>query len=89
VSTNAYDLARKMGCNPVFLVGQDLAFSDGQVHARGAALEERLSWKESRVNRREMHNYAQLTAITPLAVEDLRGGLSQTNGQADHILSMV
>jgi hypothetical protein len=81
VSTNAYDLARKMGCNPVFLVGQDLAFSDGQVHARGAALEERLSWKESRVNRREMHNYAQLTAITPLAVEDLRGGLSQTNGK--------
>lgn len=81
VSTNAYDLARRMGCDPVYLVGQDLAFSDGQVHARGAALEERLSWKEGRSWRREMHNFQQLTAIEPLTVEDLRGGLSQTNGK--------
>lgn len=80
MSTNAYDLARKMGCDPVYLRGS-LAFSDGQVHARGAALEERLSWKESRTWRREIHNYAQLTAIPPLTVEDLRGGLSQTNGK--------
>jgi len=81
VSTNAYDLARKMGCDPVYLVGQDLSFSDGQVHARGAALEERLSWRETRTTRREMHNFAQLTAIPPLVIEDLRGGKVQTNGK--------
>lgn len=81
VSTNAYDLARKLGCDPVYLAGQDLAFSDGQVHARGASLEERLSWRESRTWRREMHNFAQRTAIPPLAVEDIRGGISPTNGK--------
>lgn len=81
VSTNAYDLARKMGCDPVYLVGQDLSFPDGQVHARGAALEERLSWRESRLVRREMHNFSQLTAIPPLVIEDLRGGKVQTNGK--------
>lgn len=34
----AYYLARHLGADPVILVGQDLAFTDGQYYARGAAI---------------------------------------------------
>ncbi len=34
----AYYVARHMGCDPVALIGQDLAFTDGQYYAPGAAI---------------------------------------------------
>ncbi|MDI6786131.1 MAG: DUF115 domain-containing protein [bacterium] len=34
VATVSMDLANKMGCNPIILVGQDLSFSDGFSHAK-------------------------------------------------------
>lgn len=34
VATVSMDLAKKMGCNPIILVGQDLAFSDASSHAK-------------------------------------------------------
>ncbi len=34
----SYYLARHLGADPVILVGQDLAFTDGQYYARGAAI---------------------------------------------------
>ncbi len=37
VATSAFSLAHAWGCDPVILVGQDLAFPDGQIYARGAA----------------------------------------------------
>ncbi|MCC5814400.1 MAG: motility associated factor glycosyltransferase family protein [Leptospira sp.] len=63
VSTNAYSLAKLMGGKPIYLVGQDLGFTYGHAHAKGAILEERLNWKESRRFRREIHNHRQLTAL--------------------------
>jgi len=35
VSTNAFSLAEHMGCNPIVMVGQDLAWTDGKDHADG------------------------------------------------------
>ncbi len=60
VSTNAYALADLMKGEPIYLVGQDLAFSFGQAHAKGAIIEERLNDLESRRFRREYHNFKQL-----------------------------
>lgn len=34
----AYYFARHLGCDPVILMGQDLAFTDGQYYAAGAAI---------------------------------------------------
>ena len=79
VSTNAYDLARKMGCDPVFVTGQDLSFPDGEVHCKGATLEERLNWKESRTFRRELHNYRQLSALPPVLLPGLTRASERTN----------
>lgn len=63
VSTNAYDLAVRMGCRRILLVGQDLAFTNGLAHSPGATLEERLNFRERRTFRRELHNYRQLSAL--------------------------
>ncbi|TGK96360.1 DUF115 domain-containing protein [Leptospira brenneri] len=63
VSTNAASLATLMGAKSVYLVGQDLSFTKGLAHSKGAVLEERLNYLESRKFRREKHNYKQLFAL--------------------------
>ncbi len=39
VSTIAFSLAQRLGCNPIVLVGQDLAYSGGRVYATGSPYE--------------------------------------------------
>jgi hypothetical protein len=39
VSTVAFSLARVLGCSPIVLVGQDLAYSDGRTYATGTGYE--------------------------------------------------
>jgi hypothetical protein len=39
VSTAAFSIARQLGCNPIVLVGQDMAYSDGKAYAKGTGYE--------------------------------------------------
>src|SRR5882724_2975709 len=39
ISTLAFSLAQRLGCSPIVLVGQDLAYTDGQAYAKGTAYE--------------------------------------------------
>ncbi len=39
VATMAFDLARKMGCDPIIFVGQDLSFPGGRTYAKGTYFE--------------------------------------------------
>ena len=41
ISTGAFDLARRLGCDPIVFVGQDLSFSDGRYYAHGTYQEQR------------------------------------------------
>lgn len=79
VSTNAISLARLMEGSVLYMTGQDLSFTDGLAHAKGAVLEERLNWNESRRTRRELHNYRQLTALPKHWETSLIGSKVQTN----------
>ncbi|GBF51110.1 hypothetical protein LPTSP4_26410 [Leptospira ryugenii] len=79
VSTNAASLASLMEADKVYLVGQDLSFTKGWAHSKGAILEERLNFLESRKFRREMHNYKQLFALTQKTVEGINGETYITN----------
>lgn len=36
VATTAFDLARKIGADPIIFIGLDLSFCDGRLHARGS-----------------------------------------------------
>ena len=40
VATMAFDLARKMGCDPIIFVGQDLSFPGGRTYVRGTYFED-------------------------------------------------
>lgn len=40
VLTTAFDLALRMGCDPIVFTGADLAFTDGRPYARGTTFEE-------------------------------------------------
>jgi hypothetical protein len=40
VSTCAFSLAQRLGCSPIVLVGQDLAYTDGRAYAPGTPYEE-------------------------------------------------
>jgi hypothetical protein len=79
VSTNAVSLAEFMGASKVLILGQDLAFTDGFAHCKGAILEERLNYKESRKFRRELHNYRQLFALKKLTIAGYNGETYHTN----------
>jgi len=39
VSTLAFSLAQRLGCSPIVLVGQDLAYTDGEAYAKGTPYE--------------------------------------------------
>ena len=79
VSTNAYDLAIKIGSKRILFFGQDLSFTGGLAHAKGAILEENLNYKESRTFRRELHNYRQMTALPVKTLPGIGGGTVKTN----------
>ena len=63
VSTVALDLAIKLGADPIFLLGQDMAFSYQQAHVRGSAIEEYWGFSTNRVHTAETLNAQQLTAL--------------------------
>lgn len=79
VSTNASALGFLMGSKEVYLIGQDLAFTNEQAHSKGAILEERLNYRESRKFRRELHNFRQLNALSSRWVTSYTGKKIKTN----------
>ncbi|HPV39972.1 MAG TPA: DUF115 domain-containing protein [Spirochaetota bacterium] len=79
VSTNAYDFARRLGASPVYLTGQDLAFTGGHAHARGSYLDEQVHLRTGRLYTAEMMNRFQLTALPKIFVKGIRGGTVHTN----------
>ncbi|MBM9578973.1 motility associated factor glycosyltransferase family protein [Leptospira sp. 201903070] len=79
VSTNAVSLAERMEARNVLLVGQDLSFPNKLAHCKGAVLEERLNYIESRKLRREYHNHKQMTALPVKHAPSLKGGSVRTN----------
>lgn len=72
VSTAAFSIARQLGCSPLVLVGQDLAYSEGKAYAGGTGYESSrvlhrpgeahvtLDWNDAIV---ELHGEAQGTRM--------------------------
>ncbi|MBP7263385.1 MAG: DUF115 domain-containing protein [Spirochaetia bacterium] len=49
VATSAWDLARLMGCAPIYMAGLDLGFPRGRTHARASLFEQRMLGAGSRL----------------------------------------
>ncbi len=79
VSTNASSLGEKMEARALLFVGQDLSFPGSLAHCKGAILEERLNFLESRKFRREHHNFKQMSALPVKWVESVTGKKLKTN----------
>lgn len=79
VSTNAYDFARRLGVDTVYLAGQDLSFTDRLAHCRGSYLDELMFLQVNRFFNQEMFNRRQLTALPRIDVAAIDGGLAHTN----------
>jgi hypothetical protein len=79
VSTSAYDLARRFGCSPLIMTGQDLSFTGGRAHARGSYLEEQVFLRVNRVRNAEMHNRFQITALPRIKMKGIRSDTVITN----------
>ncbi|MCZ8157564.1 MAG: DUF115 domain-containing protein [Leptospira sp.] len=79
VSTNAASLGTLMEADNTYLVGQDLSFTKGWAHSKGAIMEERLNFKESRKFRRELHNFRQLFALDQKSVNGIDEEVYITN----------
>jgi hypothetical protein len=60
VAHMAYYLARKLGCDPVILIGQDLGFTDGQYYAAGAAIHTVWSGELNPFNTLEMMEWQRI-----------------------------
>ena len=56
----AYYLARHLGADPVILIGQDLAFTDGQYYARGAAIHDTWAPELNPFNTLEMMEWQRI-----------------------------
>jgi hypothetical protein len=79
VSTNAYDFAYRCGFKQIFLVGQDMGFTDNLAHARGSYLDEQIFLRLDRFNTPENFNRRQLSALPPIFVQGIQGEKIQTN----------
>ncbi len=60
VAHMGYYLARKLGCDPVILMGQDLGFTDGQYYAAGAAIHTVWSGELNSFNTLEMMEWQRI-----------------------------
>jgi len=79
VSTNAYDFAKRLGCNKIIMVGQDLAFTEGLAHAKGSYLDEQLHNKTFKFKTIETFNRGQLTALPKIMIRGIKSKLVHTN----------
>lgn len=73
VATMAFDLARKMGCDPIIFVGQDLSFSGGRTYVKGTYFEEE--------NKQDMSVEAYEKQHQTMAMTDIYGNEVKTNRQ--------
>jgi hypothetical protein len=74
VATSAWDLARHMGCAPIYMAGLDLGYPGRATHAAGSLFERRAVASGTRLSPAESAAFAALTAAGPYPVPDNSGG---------------
>lgn len=73
VATMAFDLARKLGCDPIIFTGQDLSFSGGRTYVEGTYFEDE--------EKKDMSTEAFAKREKTYEMEDIYGNQVKTNRQ--------
>jgi hypothetical protein len=79
VSTTAFDLARQLGCSPIVMVGQDLAYTGRATHFRGNVLEDFLYWRIDRLRTWESYSAKTLVQADSIEIAAWDGGKVRTD----------
>lgn len=79
VATSAWDLARLLGCGPIFIAGLDLGFPGKETHYRGSFFEERSHSLSYRKSPTETHSCASLWNADPFYEKNNSGGTTLTD----------
>jgi hypothetical protein len=79
----AFYLAEYLGCNPIILVGQDLAFSDGLYYAPGAAIHQQWQPELGRFTTLEMKEWERVVRHRAILrpITDVHGRPAYTDEQ--------
>ena len=84
VATTAFEILRFLGCSPILLVGQDLAYTGREIHSTGTHHNERWLTKVSRLSGLEHINEAIIRKRRIFNTTALDGGEVMT----DYVLDM-
>jgi hypothetical protein len=79
VATSAWDLARILGCSPIFMAGLDLSFPKNQTHYRGSFFEERAYSENARCHPVETASFQSMNDAGPFRAPNNGGGTSITD----------
>ncbi len=74
VATSAWDLARLLGCSPMYCGGLDLGFPRHRTHCHGSYFEERAHALSHRLHPADHHAFSYLHQADPYPVADNNGG---------------
>jgi len=79
VATSAWDLARQLGCRPIYMAGLDLGFPGRSTHFRGATFETRFAAASGRLKPSETMSFAYLHDASPFPVSANTAGAVLTD----------
>jgi hypothetical protein len=79
VATSAWDFARILGCQPLFMAGLDLAFPGGRTHARASLFEQRALQSGSRLGPASSAGFQALRGGQPYLAPSNAGGMVVTD----------
>ncbi|MFQ5431294.1 MAG: motility associated factor glycosyltransferase family protein, partial [Nitrospinota bacterium] len=75
VATSAFDFAHRLGCSPIILTGQDLAYSGQRTHSGGGAVQEMMYGTFGQpISRERMHSQT----IGSNELQEAEGNMGQT-----------
>ncbi len=79
VSTNAFDLARQLGCDPIIFSGQDLSYPGNRTHFNSNILEEFHYYQTDRLNTYDNYNSRMMLMADKIEVDANTGGKVSTD----------
>jgi hypothetical protein len=79
VATSAWDVARLMGCTPIYTAGLDLGFPGQRTHTRGLYFEEHMVCAATRLEPAETQGHRYLTEAGSTRVAATGGGTTPTD----------
>lgn len=74
VATSAWDVARQLGCSPIYMAGLDLGFPDLGTHFKGSRFEEMQLNSSYRLGTAETGSFLMVNDAAPFPVESNDGG---------------